>query len=229
MELKPRDSYRVTDRDNDDTKDPWLTIQKHNDQFRAKKYKVKQSELMRSPGQIEQANTDPMDEDLDEPSYSEPQDEIEPLISKLILQLAVTNKKLKWNKHPIDHEQFLREEENDDDNEAIYDADTNARDTSHSGTTPTSSTQTPISNSNEQEDTQSDDSWLQVPNNTPNTTDNSDQDAANDEDLTAALQQVIHELEKFNSKHPTLPPPRRSSRSVPKPHTYAPWRRGSRR
>ena len=49
--LKAREMYKVMDiyRENQET---WATIQKHNTQFRRKKYEVKTAELILIPGQI---------------------------------------------------------------------------------------------------------------------------------------------------------------------------------
>ena len=51
--LKARELFRVTDIFSKDN-EPWAIIQKHNSQFRSKKYEVKISELLLLPGQVEE-------------------------------------------------------------------------------------------------------------------------------------------------------------------------------
>ena len=75
--LKARELFRVTDIFSKDN-ESWAIIQKHNSQFRSKKYQVKISELLLLPGQVEENLPDETCEQLPTTTRTD----LEPTITK---------------------------------------------------------------------------------------------------------------------------------------------------
>ena len=118
--MRARELYRVTDTFTEDN-EQWATIQKHNSQFRMKKYKVKISELMLLPGQElsiettiqESDSTDAIkpirEQQLDERHYSRPLRKAALQARKKIAQLNMVNKPKKTETltHGWDYQKML--------------------------------------------------------------------------------------------------------------------------
>ena len=219
--LKGREPYHVVDINEE--LDPMTTVQKQDNQFRAKRYKVKRSELIKMPNQPEN-DRDITEENTQAVIYQDLKDEI--MNDKPTILATLIVKKLKervFNKAPGDYEALLKQIEEDDDmvflkqgpnyqqhRNAMTNGDSLPIDESVDSLTP------------DQLSNDTTDSWLlPTPNNSY--TDESDFSLPVDNlALAEALQSVANDLLTFNASHPTQPGEslRRSQRQVSKPISY---------
>ena len=218
--LKPRQPYHVVDIN--DEIDPMATIQKQDNQFRAKRYKVKRSELLKMPSQTYR-NRDPLEENMQTATYEKLKDEIFDDNPTVLSTLVANKLKEKiFNMAPGDYDALLKQLEEDD--ELQY-AEQEIINPSASSSTPLETPSPTISSNmgdSDQSNSSYNSSWLlPTPNNSPSDASHLSIPVDN-ETLAEALQSVAHDLLTFNANHPTPPGTslRRSQRQTTKPESY---------
>ena len=237
--LKARQLYRIVDVYFKD-KEKWVTIQKHDTQFRAKKYQVKAAEIIPLPGQAVSVS----ESDLDNRSrpLRKSAEKARELFSKLS---SVYLSPKSPPSHGWDYEKMLEMFEAEDDT-SFYSSPVppqdNDNDHDTSSDSPTNdSSDTSFEDANENQSSsstlsagsRSDDQGPPLPARLP-TNLNNVHNLADQLDIpevhAAAIQGIIDSARDFNRQHPRPPPVpeqvlRKSTRNVSKPANYATFSR----
>ena len=210
--------------------EPWATVQKHDSQFRAKQYKVKEAELVKLPGQDYKREIEEELQPINAPDeLIDEFADITYLSCKVLRTISKQMLKLTDIYRPSrDYEKLVEQLEEDEDFTTEDHGNERPIQENNSGTdendddSSAGSTSTLVSSHEEDMGTSNEptsEGWS-TPNTSPTTPSNSPTDAARlSRPVTAgalrsALRRTIEDLENFNAIHPSPPPPpRRSSRS----------------
>ena len=222
--LRARQLYRVIDVYDKDS-ERWATIQKHDSQFRAKKYEVKLSEIIPLPGQA--VSDSPNDSVLQTRPKRKAAEKARELFSKLN---SVSSDVNVINRHGWDYEKMLKYFEDEEDiYQTFAPVDEDIVIDSDSPTLESSSDDFEDANS-------ADSSPPPVPPRLPrnlSVVQNLEQQLQIpevQEAISPALGEIIDDLRNFNSQHPRPPPQRMTRRSArvpikPRPLDYSVYNR----
>ena len=218
--LKQRSMHRVVDRYTKDNEE-WATIQKHESQFRAKRYEMKLAELILIPGQATtNQEKDPIEEDMTRTKFTPENDTILPNVMKTKVKKETT-----IYRAPGDYEKLMEMIQFDEEMQIVaYQPGMNNEETSDAESssmdpTSTSGTLTPANSDYDASMDTSADSTPNTPTNSRHTPIPNQEQPLEAEDLRNALQNAITNMQDFNRAHP-LGPPRRSGRRQVKTKYY---------